>query len=243
MTLVVTLHDIHWRKRVPLSEKVFRKRYIYYIHIAFYILRHIDSKNLINSCTCTVVKVMTDINFCSKEIVICWIKMYICQNLLREKNNQTRNSFDIHRDFRVWELWAFRSYHITSKIEPASFTQCEWDWARGQPRKFYGVNPTKMNFLKPLKKKHMPSKWSLVDGLPVSANDRKHIKVDLARWWYYQRNTNFCDSTSLYVFSKWIVCLPSCRVIQIQNQYLVACWGTGCYGKLLSYQGNACKIV
>ena len=40
---------------------------IYYIHIAFYILRYIDSKNLINSCTCTVVKVMTDINLVQRK--------------------------------------------------------------------------------------------------------------------------------------------------------------------------------
>ena len=74
---------------------------------------------------------------CSKEIVIsgkfiftCWIKMFISQNLLRQKNNRTRNSFNIHRDFRVWEFLGL----ITLQ------------------RKFYRVNPTKREFPETIKK-------------------------------------------------------------------------------------------
>ena len=123
--------------------------------------------------------------FVQKEIIIswkfiftCWIKM--CKSSLQ--NGKKQKKVFMPGDIWVQELWG--SNQIIYKRNRHYLLSMWVRLCRWIPRKFlHSKKSNKNEFPRLLKENHMSSKSSLVDKLPVSTNDRKHIKVDLTRWW------------------------------------------------------------
>ena len=103
-------------------------------------------------------------------------------------------------------------------------------------------NKKKRNFLKPLKRNACQvSRHWLTDCQfqPMTEN--------LSKWtWRADDTTKETQILwfNFYVFSKWIVCLPSFMPCDTNTKPVSRCllWNWLPW-KLLSYQGNACKIV